>query len=160
MRRSAILIMILLSLLTTSIVVGSQEKDIYLNTGGKIGHLIYIEQYYSTSDNNTINLEQERTYFDGAINTSKVKFMVIRPLDKQGNQYPENKIRTIATLDSVTILNTWYTTDNITTTEKTQATGTMRLIGLATIIAVLLMCICLIKLVLKKRKKRGESLSR
>lgn len=162
------IIMLLISAISMAKGSASQEKDIYLDTGGKLGYLIYMEQYY-TLDNNNLTIEQSRIYFDGVINNSRITFMIIRPLDKQGNQYPENRIRALATLDNVTILNTWYSsgkdvkskignssevTNNLN--NHNQEVGNAPLVGLTTIIIILLLLIYLIRIVIKKLKSKGE----
>ena len=46
----AAVLLLLIPAVSMAIGSASQEKDIYLDTGGKLGHLIYTEQYYSADN--------------------------------------------------------------------------------------------------------------
>ena len=158
--KKVIMSVILLILLTTiSIVTGNQQKDIYFDTKGNTGHLIYMEQYYSLNNsNNSLTLEDERIYFDGVINNSKITFMIIRPLDKNRNPYSESMIKAIATLDGKTILYTWYNyanPNNATTkiTNEVKGHNQDTIIGLVIIIVAFLLAILSVRKIIKKRKK-------
>ncbi len=144
---------ILMFLPMVSLAIQSQEKDIYLDTGGATGRLIYTEQYYSKNITNSLILEESRTYFDGTINNSKITFLIIRPLDKQGNRYEENQIRALATLDNKTILNTWYTSKSKVLSSQTSDNKTDRFIGILVIITVFLVFLFLLRLTMKKMRK-------
>ncbi len=151
-----IALLMLLPTISTSLAIQPQEKDIYLDTGGKLGHLIYMEQYYIKDNTNNLTLDESRIYFDGMINNSKITFLIIRPLDKQGNRYSEDQVRALATLNNNTILNTWYTSDIISIETETSNNGTERLIGIITIVLSLMIGIFLIRFALRNKKKKEE----
>lgn len=161
MKKRTLTIVMLLSILATlaSNASASQEKDIYLDTRGQIGHLIYEEYYYSVN-NNTLIIDKALTYFNGTINNSRITFMITRPLDKQGNQYSDDRIRAIATIDNVTILNTWYSiqnkTENLNEVKNNKDLGNAPLIGLASIIGVLMLIILLTRILIKNLKSKNR----
>lgn len=126
MKKYIALIMILLLSIPTlsqdSIHEDKQSKTILLDTNGNIGHLIYEEQYFSKNETGYLIIEQDRIYYNGDINQSKVRLSILRPLMKDGNPYPENQIKAIAFINNETILNTWY---QLTSNENPSADSNM-----------------------------------
>ncbi len=84
---------------------------ITVDTGGNTGNLVYRELYYKDNGSGYLTFDTGRIYFNGTINSSKIKINILRPLDRSGKPYPDSRIKAVATLDNKTIINTWYKTN-------------------------------------------------
>ncbi|MDD3474374.1 MAG: hypothetical protein PHP08_00540 [Candidatus Dojkabacteria bacterium] len=150
---TAMTVLLLIPIMVTAI--EPQQKDIYLDTKGQTGRLIYTEQYYTVDSNNNLTLDQGRIYFDGVINNSKITFTIIRPLDSNGNRYPESKVLAIATLDGRTILYTWYAEDKSSTSIQRDI-STIQMVGLGTVIIIIAFVIFLLIKTVKRIMRKQE----
>uniref|UniRef100_A0A6M3M8R9 Uncharacterized protein n=1 Tax=viral metagenome TaxID=1070528 RepID=A0A6M3M8R9_9ZZZZ len=106
------------AILILSVNAAAQENNskkisvtITVDTGGNTGHLVYKELYYKNDGSGNLTFDTGRTYFNGTINSSKIKIHILRPLDSSGKPYPDSRIRAMATLDNKTIINGWYKTN-------------------------------------------------
>lgn len=138
------------AILILSVNAAAQENNskkisvtITVDTGGNTGHLVYKELYYKDDGSGNLTFDTGRTYFNGTINSSKIKIQILRPLDISGKPYPDSRIRAVATLDNKTIINGWYktnkqknSTDNgdPAETKKTPGFEAMAALGLISLI--------------------------
>ena len=106
------------AILILSVNAAAQENNskkisvtITVDTGGNTGHLVYRELYYKNDGSGNLTFDTGRIYFNGTINSSRIKIQILRPLDSSGKPYPDSRIRAVATLDNKTIINGWYKTN-------------------------------------------------
>jgi len=137
------------AILILSVNAAAQENNskkisvtITVDTGGNTGHLVYKELYYKNDGSGNLTFDTGRTYFNGTINSSKIKIHILRPLDSSGKPYTDSRIRAMATLDNKTIINGWYktnkqknSTDNDPAeTKKTPGFEAMAALGLISLV--------------------------
>lgn len=123
-----IIILVLLSLSLLAVNAAAQENasrklltNISLDTDNRTGHLVYTELYYSVNSSGNLTYDTGRKYFEDNITSPRIRMQILRPLDKSGKPYPDNRIRAVATIDNKTILNKFYKINKPANTSSSKA---------------------------------------
>lgn len=86
----------------------------------KIGHLIYIEEYYSRNgSDDKLRLDSRIIYYNDTMKNNTMTLKVKRPLDKNGEQY--EFVKAVAYIDNKRELNSWFKRNNKSTANKSTA---------------------------------------
>lgn len=85
----------------------------------KIGHLIYLEEYYSRNGSK-LKLDSRIVYYNNTMTNNTLTLKVKRPLNKNGDQY--EFVKAIAYIDNKKELNSWFKRNN-GKDEKKQSPG-------------------------------------
>lgn len=87
-----------------------QNREVILASiaTNKIGHLIYLEEYYSRNDSDPdkINLDNKIIYYNDTMTNNTLTLKIKRPLDKNGDQY--KYVKAVAYIDNKRELNSWF----------------------------------------------------
>ena len=120
----------------------------------KIGHLIYMEEYYSKNSSDRLKLDSRIMYYNDTLQNNTLVLKIKRPLDKNGEQY--DYVKAVGFIDNEKILDSWFTYINkntSTVTENGIATENKKSPGFEIIIPII--SILSVTYILKKKIKRG-----
>ncbi len=81
----------------------------------KIGHLIYLEEYYSRNGSDKLKLDTRIIYYNNTMTNNTLTLKVKRPLDKNGEQY--EFVKAVAYIDNKRELNSWFKRNNKSSTD-------------------------------------------
>ncbi len=117
----------------TKVVVASKDIGIDQNLSkdvvvasiatNKIGHLIYMEEYYSKNDSdpNKVKLVNKVIYYNGTMTNNTLTLKIKRPLNSNGERY--KYIKAVAYIDNKKELNSWFKYKNGDTNMNKKSPG-------------------------------------
>lgn len=87
----------------------------------KIGHLIYMEEYYSRNGSDKLKLDTRIIYYNNTMTNNTMTLKVKRPLDKNGEQY--EFVKAVAYIDNKRELNSFFKQNNKGADENKKSPG-------------------------------------
>lgn len=128
------------------------KQMVFVNiTTDKIGHLTYVERYYSKNETGKLIAKDARMYFNATIKNNTVFLRIKRPLSESGEPY--TYVRAIVNIDNEKSLDSWLKyVDSKNASVNKGANGEKKAPGFEIIISVVTMVSMVLLL---KRKKMG-----
>lgn len=108
----------------------------------KIGHLIYMEEYYSRNGSDKLKLDTRIVYYNDTMANNTLTLKVKRPLNKNGEQY--EFVKAVAYIDNKRELNSWFKRNNTNVGENKKSPGFEIIVPIISILSIVY--------ILRKRK--------